>query len=544
MRLRVRTSPPSRFLQAAIAAALVAVTVVSVSQTAGVSMVRTVENAFGAGALHVPGWSCRLGAHSVPNRRVLVLYDSTGKFAAYGAQTGVLAANFASRFAQTVRQPVTSYRPGEMAHYAAVVYVGTNYGEPLPGAFLADVRSGLRKVLWLGGNAYQLTNRAYVARNGWREGPDHIAHFVRVQYRHVSLTINNNDLNGIDILNPAKPTVVATAVTARGRSVPWAVQSGRLTYVSEIPLSSGGGADRSFAVADLMAGLFGKVTNRHWALIRLEDVGPDSDPTQLTAIANLLSARKVPFAVAVYPLYIGPANQHPRQRISLESRPQVVEALKYMLAKGGTLILHGYTHQLGDSPNPNNGQSGQDYEFLWVRYNSRHELIYANPVANDPVGWARHRIMQALEAIRTAGLPRPRLWEFPEYGASPAEYRLVARMFVARFERGNYAAGRAGHEQLQTLTEQTPPFVVRDVYGGLVLPETLGYVYGPHVPASGAGSVSAVLAAAAAQKAAVRDNVASVYYHPFLGVAPLRGIVDGIQHEGYRFVSACTALRG
>jgi uncharacterized protein YdaL len=480
----------------------------------------------------------------MPHRRVLVLYDSTGRYAAYGAQSAVLAANFASHFAQPVRQPVRSYRANEMKHYAAVVYVGTNYGEPIPAAFLADVRSGVRPVLWLGGNANQLTDAAYASGHGWREVQDRLAHFVRVRYRNVNLTIDTNDLAGIDVLNHAKATVLATAASAGGVTTPWALRSGNLTYISEVALGSGGGEDRSFAVADLMASLFRDDRHRHLAMIRLEDVGPDADPAQLRQMANLLAASDVPFSVAVYPLYIGPADQHPRQRIPLTARPQVVQALRYMLSKGGTLVLHGYTHQLGDRPNPNNGQSGEDYEFLRVHYNARHVLVYGNPVPEHQDAWARHRIELALAAIRAAGLPWPQIWQFPEYGASPAEYSLAASMFVARYERDNYAAGPPGHEDLQTLTEQTPPYLVRDVYGGPVLPETLGYVIGPHVRSTGTGSVSAILTAAAVQRAVVRDNVASVYYHPFLGTGPLRQLVAGIQREGYRFVSPCAVLKG
>src|SRR5258708_34068427 len=74
-----------------------------------------------------------------------------------------LAANFVSRFAWPVRQPVTSYRRGDMAHYAAVVYVGTNYGEPLPRGFPSDARAGMRPLLCVGGDARQLTGGA-VAR--------------------------------------------------------------------------------------------------------------------------------------------------------------------------------------------------------------------------------------------------------------------------------------------------------------------------------------------------------------------------------------------
>src|SRR5262249_39400798 len=204
---------------------LVVATVAIVVQTAGQPVVRAVRQAFGAGQITVPAWSCHLGPNSVPHRRVLVLYDSAGRYAAYGAQSGVLAANFASHFAQPVRQPVRSYRSGEMRHFAAVVYVGTNYGEPLPRAFLHDLRSGVRPVLWLGGNAYQLTDRAYAQTHGWRGVRDRIARFVRVRYRDVDLTIDNDDLAGIDVLKHNKAAVLATAVTARGSSTPWAIRS-------------------------------------------------------------------------------------------------------------------------------------------------------------------------------------------------------------------------------------------------------------------------------------------------------------------------------
>lgn len=471
-----------------------------------------------------------------------MLYD--GGVGGYGAQEGALAANFVSHFARPVRRPVSSYRRGEMKHYAATVYVGTNSGEHLPRGFLADVRAGVHPVMWLGANAHQLMDAAFAEAHGWQLGPDAAGPYQYVRYRGAHLTVSSHDLAGIEVVDPAKVTVLGTAVTAEGGSTPWAVRSRKLTYVSEVPLQSGGGRDRSFAVADMVAGLFGPLRERHRALIRLEDVGPMAVPQQLRQIANLLAARHIPFSVALYPLYLGPAGQHPRQRVPLTARPGVVEALKYMLSQGGTLVLHGYTHQLGDRPNPDNGQSGMDYEFLRVYYNAHRVLISGPPPTRHPVAWTRHRIDLALAGIRAAGLPRPQLWQFPEYGASPPEYRVAASMFAARYARVSYAAGPPGHPKLQTLTEQAPPYLVRDIYGGPVLPENLGYVWGPHIRASGPGSVAGILAAAAVQKRAVRDNVASVYYHPYLGTGPLRRLVDGMRHQGYRFVSPCAVLRG
>ncbi len=541
MRLRRFTLPAfARVRHAVAAVVLVAVTAGVVTQ----AMVRVTAGELVASNIHPPPWRCQVNAGIAQHRRVLVLYDGGGRYGAYAAQTAVLASNFASHFARPVRQSVLRYRPGEMRRYAAVIYVGTTYGERLPAGFLADVRAGLRPVLWLGGNAYQLTDARYAAAHGWRELPsDRRGRYSAVLYRGTRLSMGSHDLGAIDVLDRAKATVLGSAVTETGTRVPWAVRSGPVTYVAETPLASDGGHDRSYAVADLMASLFGPVPHRHLALLRLEDVGPAADPVQLLQIARLLRAERIPYSIALYPVYLGPAGQHPRQRITLADRPELADVIKYMLTKGATLVLHGYTHQLGRSPNPGNGQSGEDYEFLRVHYNARHVLRYADPVPHNAGRWARHRIERALAAMRAAGLPRPGIWQFPEYGAAPSEYRVAASMFAARFERGNYAERVHGHYKLQTLTEQSPPYLVRDVYGGPVLPETLGYVLGPRVHARGPGSIRSILAAAATQRAAVRDNVAGVYYHPYLGAGPLRRLVDGIRRTGYRFVSDCAVLR-
>jgi uncharacterized protein YdaL len=413
-----------RLLQAGLAVILVTVTVVLVAQSmVGVAAVTNSVASLLAGPIRVPPQKCLIGSSAVPHRRALVLFDSTGAYAAYATQTADLAANFVSHFARPVLQPVTRYHRGEMAHYAAVVYVGTTSGKPLPRGFLSDIRTGKRPVLWLGGNVSELTNRTFARDQGWLAGADRPGHYTSVVYRHVHLADSGDDLTGIDILNPAKAAVLATAITADGKRTPWAVRSGALTYVTEAALDDGNGSgfDRSLAVADMMARMFGPVRPRHQMLVRLEDVGPATDPVQLRQIADLLSADRIPFSIALYPVYVGPVTQHPRARFSLRDRPQVVEAIKYMLAKGGTLILHGYTHQLGDKRNPNNGEGGQDYEFLRVHYNAQHAIVYDGAPARNAAAWTRHRIGMALAAIRAAGLPRPEFWQFAEYGATPAE---------------------------------------------------------------------------------------------------------------------------
>ena len=215
-----------------------------------------------------------------------------------------------------------------------------------------------------------------------------------------------------------------------------------------------------------------------------------------------------------------------------------------MLAKGGTLILHGYTHQLGEERNPNDGQGGQDYEFLRVHYSAQHAVVYDGAPARNAAAWTRHRIGMAFAAIREAGLPRPEFWQFPEYGGSPAEFRVAASEFLALDRSQQLRAGMARPGQAadphRAVAAVSRPGRLR----WPVLPETLGFIARPGERASGSGSVRFLLAVAAAQKAAVRDNVASFYYHPFLGTDRCGASSMDSGMKATEFASTCAALRG
>lgn len=87
------------------------------------------------------------------------------------------------------------------------------------------------------------------------------------------------------------------------------------------------------------------------------------------------------------------------------------------------------------------------------------------------------------------------------------------------------------------MDEQFAPYVIRDVYGSVVIPETLGMVeLRPSLPDE--GTAEAILAHARSQFV-VRDNVASFFYHPFLGTEQLEDIVNRMRSMGYRFVAPC-----
>ncbi|WP_030176798.1 DUF2334 domain-containing protein [Spirillospora albida] len=472
-------------------------------------------------------------------RHTLVLYDTTGRWGWLGELYATQIANLTGHFGRYTAAPVAGYRRGQMTGYTAVVYAGSTYDEPLPRAFLDDVRTSARPVVWLNHNIWRLAAAVptFTEDYGWKWAGYDTAPVDEVRYKGRTLTRDVRNKAGImdyASLDPAKAAVLATARRTDGTTLPWAVRSRNLTYIGEMPLAYTAATDRYLAFADLLFDALAPGTaTRRRALVRLEDVGPASDPADLTAAARLLAGRGVPFSFGVFPVH-----EEGGRTVRLAQRPRVVAAIRYMLAHGGTMIMHGYTHQFGTLRNPYNGTSGDDFEFYRAHVDAGDRVRYDGPVPGDSAAWALSRVSASAAAFAQAGLPVPAIFEFPHYAGSPADYRAVGTRFARRYERALYftgtLSGRApeyGH-----MAGQFFPYAVTDVYGTKVVPENLGNVVPTGYNQNPAVTPADIIAAARANLV-VRDGTASFFYHPYLGVDGLHAIVDGIRALGYRFSS-------
>jgi uncharacterized protein YdaL len=467
-------------------------------------------------------------------RRTLVLYDTSGDWGYLGELYAIQVANLASHFGAWTAKPVTKYRRGEMAAYAVVVYVGSSYDEPLPAWFLEDVLEGPVPVIWLNENDWKLQEHdaRFDERYGWvREAPDYSA-VAGVRYKGVMLPRDpENQQEGVasfDFLDRDRVDILAEAVRPDGSTFPWAVRSRTLTYVGEIPFRYATDADRQLVLADLLFdALAPDTTERHRAMVRLEDVGPDAVPDKLRAIAQHLAARNIPFGFSVYPIYRRP----PARPIRLRDAPEVVAAIRELLRLGGTMVMHGCTHQTDDRPNPYDGRSGRDFEFFQSRIGPNGDVELLGPMPGDSAAWALERVAAGVHEFIAAGLPAPQIFEFPHYAASATDYRAITAAFAARYERGLYFSGLLGDADVDhtRMVSQAFPYVVRDVYGTKVVPENLGSVEGD--------ASAEEIVARARRNLVVRDGIASFFYHPHLGLAALPEILDAIEGEGYRFTS-------
>jgi uncharacterized protein YdaL len=331
---------------------------------------------------------------------------------------------------------------------------------------------------------------------------------------------------------------------SNGTTFPWALRSGSLTYIGENPFVYTGEQDRLRVFEDLLYDALNPAAQtRHRVLMRLEDINPAYDPAELKAVADYLYSQHIEYGFGVSPVYLDPngvMNGGVPQTIKLSDKAgkDVANMIKYMQSHGGTLIMHGYTHQYQNVPNPYNAVTGDDFEFYRTVENPDFTLSFLGPVPEDSAAWAADRINSSFREFKRAGISAPQIFEFPHYAGSAVDYQVVAQQFQVRWERTLYFGGflSGGTIDYQHVIGQMDPYVVRDAYGSVVLPENLGN-YEPEAFHQFPVHVTADILAAAKAESVVRDGVAGVYFHPFLGVAPLQEIVTGLRAQGWTFAS-------
>lgn len=479
----------------------------------------------------------------------LVLYDDSGAWGWLGELYALNVGALVSHFGTWTAKPASKYVAGELSAYAGAVYVGSTFDEPLPTTLLDDVLQGTRPVVWIDQNIWELAARAphFATTYGFEPSVFDFGGVAKITYKGTALT--RYDASGEGLMTYSNVTtakVLAQALrTSDGTTIPWAVRGSNLTYIGENPMSYVSSNDRYLAFCDLLFDAFAPATpERHRALVRIEDVSADTDPNALRAIANYLRSQNVPFSVATIPQYLDPNGVEnggvPRSQ-SLTQAPQVASAIRYMTTMGGTVVLHGYTHQYAAVPNPYDGVTANDFEFYRAHSDAANNVVYDGPVPGDSQTWAAGRIAQGLAVFESAVLPRPTIFEFPHYAGSSSDSLAVRQTFATVYHRGLYFGGN--------LTGTTPnyehtigvmyPYVGTDIFGLRVIPENLGS-YEPDAFSNNPPRVVADIIQTAMANRVVRDGFASFYFHPYHPLSTLQQLVTGVKSAGYTFVSPLT----
>ena len=106
-----------------------------------------------------------LPAYVPTGPKILVLYDAPAgsEWQKLGVSYAIMLRNLLGHFDADVDMvPVQNYAAGQIAAHQATFYLGSDYDNPLPTAFLADAAASSKPLVWFKYNLWQLTdNSAY-----------------------------------------------------------------------------------------------------------------------------------------------------------------------------------------------------------------------------------------------------------------------------------------------------------------------------------------------------------------------------------------------
>lgn len=495
-----------------------------------------------------------------------------------------------------IAAPVSSYGAGEIDECHATFYIGSEYNARIPDSFLDDFENTDRPVLWMGYSIWKFEKERLDAMFGYtyshltdldrkhRDSKGRPTFFRNFRYKgetfhkYAKLDSESGDFDGPAEMvalqrRSGHARVLAEAThNYSGETLPYALRMENRFYLADIPFTYIHEADRYLILADLLFDVLGaepRYPEKRPAVFRIEDLSSLTPRKQSEDLAALLQDENVPFHIALIPVFADPFEHYGLKlggkTLPLGSDPGFVQSLRTLQRRGGIFIWHGVTHQHGKMKNPQNGVSGDDYEF-W-------DMVKDAPLSGDSVDFVLDRLDYGWSVLRDAGI-HPRIWEVPHYQASVLDYLIFGRVFAWTIGRVAYSPFEARHlpaQNPQALWYETtgvdgtdtrrqafrpmsvrtfetdggqffPYEIYRDVFGQRVIPENLGYL-------DESRDIENWLEDARRNRV-IRDSWASLFFHPYLfgerGMEKedFRRVIRTLRSYGYEFVNLEEFIEG
>ena len=450
----------------------------------------------------------------VQTKKVLILVEGNSDINTFamadGRQLGELMGHFNT---QTTIKGVNQYTRNEIQNYDFTFYIGYSLKNSAPKLFLNDVVSTSKQVIWLNTGIIDFS-RNYDLKKlfGFTVSScDTISGFDMVKLGKKVFTKGDDHTSLIQIADKKSVQVLANAYSSKKKKeTPYIIKSKNFMLFADSPFAYATENDRYLLFADMLHDILGEQHEEsHSALIRIEDISPMDNSDKLREIADILSQRGIPFLVGVIPFYVDPFSQ---TRISMSDKPDLVDALKYMVKNGGSLVMHGVTHQY-------KGVSASDFEF-WDEQTNK-------PIKDETIGGISNKLESGIQELMKNGL-YPIIWETPHYTGSFKLYSTVAKYFSSAMEQ------RVAIEDFEH-SQYFPYIIYKDLFGQKIYPENLGYI-----PLDNDINVSRTavrnVIKGAKTNLYVRDGFASCFFHEFLDLDLLIELVDGIKALGYTYI--------
>lgn len=263
--------------------------------------------------------------------------------------------------------------------------------------------------------------------------------------------------------------------------------------------------------------------------LRLEDVHPLTDNKKLMEIATFLYKKKIPYVVTVIPVY---KNTKTNKEYHLSDTPEIIKTLQFMQNHGASIVLHGYTHQYYDS------ETGEGFEFWDVKndrpiiaesldahetkqekdFTSKEEYqTYLQKKKSFEESYIQKKLNKGVEELVTHNL-YPIAFEAPHYTMSQFGYEVVSKYFSTIL--GQVQVSDETWKSMAVSPYSSYPSMF---HGSLLIPETIEFI-----DLNKKDPVGEMLNLAN-EYASLPGGTIGGFYHPYLGVQPLKELIAGLE---------------
>ncbi|MEH3001618.1 DUF2334 domain-containing protein [Bacillus pumilus] len=198
--------------------------------------------------------------------------------------------------------------------------------------------------------------------------------------------------------------------------------------------------------------------------LMLGNISPASDEKKLLELGQYVSARHIPFQIAVTPVWM---DRETGDEVTLSDRPKLVNVLKQLQGNGASIILHGFSRTYRTE------ESGQSFEFWDAKYdqsitsndpkktekkrsksqfpNEKDFNAYTRSNQQQETAYTEEKLTKGIELLAQQGL-YPLAFEVPHDTISQQGYEVISRHVSSLF----------GQVQLSDRTWKTvgaPPLV-------------------------------------------------------------------------------------
>ncbi|HBF0235878.1 TPA: polysaccharide deacetylase family protein [Clostridioides difficile] len=381
--------------------------------------------------------------------KVLIIYDSK-KETAYNRDILNIMRTLLGRFSSDIELLKLSNYDGEINknYYSHIFILGINENSYNNDKNTKNLISSLNlykgTICWLGYGIENLLehkkyNLDYVGKTN---------NIVSVNYRGKSYNLDEHYVFNIVESKDTSNKIIGS-INDTLNKYPYIINDKNLFYVSKLDLDG----VLFYIFCDSLNDIFNiKTFDKGRIFVRIEDVHAFREPKNLVEIADYLSSKNIPFTIALIPAYVNPKNH---KVITLSESPEIVKAIKYMQDKGGTVILHGYTHQYKKEE-----VSGEGYEF-WDGKKDE-------PLKENMKIFVKDRVLNGLRVCIENGI-YPLAFEAPHYAMESEGYKELKKYF------STYMGQHQNNDK--KFSTNTYPYIIRDTEEfNIFIPENLGYI--------------------------------------------------------------------